>query len=467
VLIEVLHQAGQRLEQLTAGEVDTVADRHGKTFLLRSAQDLMRHIEADKQAAILNALPASIALVDTRGIIVSVNEAWRQFAGANVLQSSGFGIGLDYLEICDRARGVGSSGAREVAAGIRSVLGGAVAAFSMEYPCHSPTAQRWFLLTVTPLALDRPNGVVVMHMDITARKQIEQALERRQTEVQVLLDLVPAMIWFKDTENRILRVNKQVAIAAGKSVEEIEGKPTLEIYPQDAAKYYADDLEVIRSGMPKLAIVERFLGAEGDDRWVQTDKVPVRDKDGRVVGVFVMARDITARKRVEQEILDLNVSLERRVAERTLQLEQASRAKSDFLANMSHELRTPLNSIIGFSEMMKDGVLGELDTKQRGFVTDIFEAGTHLLLLINDILDLAKVEAGNAASSNRTRLDVAALLQASTLVVREQALARRIQLDTRLDPGTRASCWPTSASSSRSSTTCSRTRSNSRRTAAR
>ena len=101
-----------------------MADRDGRTFLLRRAQDQLRHSEAAKQAAILNALPAHIALLDTQGLIISVNEAWRRFASANVLQGPGYGIGLNYLEICDSARGDGSSEAHQVAEGIRSVLGG-------------------------------------------------------------------------------------------------------------------------------------------------------------------------------------------------------------------------------------------------------------------------------------------------------------------------------------------------------
>ncbi len=147
----------------------------------------------------------------------------------------------------------------------------------------------------------------------------------------------------------------------------------------------------------------------------------------------LLQQQMQERIQAEQEIRDLNASLERRVAERTLQLEEASRAKSDFLANMSHELRTPLNSIIGFSELLKDGVLGELDAKQRGFVADIFGAGTHLLSLINDILDLSKVEAG-MLRLEADAVDVAALLKASTMIVREKATAHRIRLDTRLDP---------------------------------
>ena len=88
-LIETLHETGQRLEELTAGEVDTVTNRDGRTILLRRAQDQLRHNEAAKQAAILNALPAHIALLDSQGLIISVNEAWRRFGRANALQAPG------------------------------------------------------------------------------------------------------------------------------------------------------------------------------------------------------------------------------------------------------------------------------------------------------------------------------------------------------------------------------------------
>ena len=138
--------------------------------------------EAAKQAAILNALPAHIALLDTQGRIISVNEAWRQFAGANTIQAPGHGIGLNYLEICDSARGDDAAEAHQVAEGIRSVLAGGVKSFSIEYACHSTTEQRWFLLTVTPLADDPPHGAIVMHLNITERK-IADVKIRRQTQL--------------------------------------------------------------------------------------------------------------------------------------------------------------------------------------------------------------------------------------------------------------------------------------------
>lgn len=138
--------------------------------------------------------------------------------------------------------------------------------------------------------------------DITERKQAEEALQRQQSELRVLFDLMPAMLWFKDTENRILRTNQRTAEAVGKSIEEIEGKPSLEIYPQDAAKFYADDLEVIHSAVPKLGIVEMLHDAEGEEIWLQTDKVPVCDHDGKVIGIVVMAQNVTERKQAEETL---------------------------------------------------------------------------------------------------------------------------------------------------------------------
>jgi two-component system cell cycle sensor histidine kinase/response regulator CckA len=138
--------------------------------------------------------------------------------------------------------------------------------------------------------------------DITERKQIEEALQRQQTELRVLFDLTPAMICFKDTNNRILRVNQRLADTVGRTVEEIEGKPDLLIHTKEEAAYYVDDLEVIRSGVPKMGILETIRGPEGKEIWVQTDKVPFCDKDGKVVGIVVMCQDITERKRAEETL---------------------------------------------------------------------------------------------------------------------------------------------------------------------
>jgi signal transduction histidine kinase/CheY-like chemotaxis protein len=118
---------------------------------------------------------------------------------------------------------------------------------------------------------------------------------------------------------------------------------------------------------------------------------------------------------------------EHTLQQKNAELEDASRLKSEFLANMSHELRTPLNAIIGFSEVLRDGLMGDMTEKQRGFIGDIFNSGTHLLLLINDILDLSKVEAGKM-TLDLEPVAVSALFANSLSIIREKAATRRIRL---------------------------------------
>ncbi|HWV17701.1 MAG TPA: response regulator [Rhodocyclaceae bacterium] len=121
------------------------------------------------------------------------------------------------------------------------------------------------------------------------------------------------------------------------------------------------------------------------------------------------------------------------IARKNVELEQASKAKSEFLANMSHELRTPLNSIIGFADVLKAGLGGELSGKQLDYLSHISGSGQHLLALINDILDLSKVEAGKM-ELDLSEVDISAVLESSLGILREKAALRRIELGLELAP---------------------------------
>ena len=197
-LIQTLHQTGQRLEELTAGEVDTVADSDGRAFLLQNAQDKLRHFDAARQAAVLNALPANVALIDTHGVIISVNDAWRRFDATNAIQGVGAGIGSNYLQVCDSADGDCAPEAHLAAEGVRSVLNGQAKSFSTEYSCHSPTEQRWFLLMATPLADDSPQGAVVMHLNITEGKRAEIRIKQLNRVYAVLSGINTLIVRVRD-----------------------------------------------------------------------------------------------------------------------------------------------------------------------------------------------------------------------------------------------------------------------------
>jgi len=150
-----------------------------------------------------------------------------------------------------------------------------------------------------------------------------------------------------------------------------------------------------------------------------------------VLSIYAVEADAFDEREIEllsEAAADLAFGIARlRDQARRKEAEEANRIKTEFLANMSHELRTPLNAIIGFSEVLKDGLMGEMTAEQREYVTDIFTSGRHLLSLINDILDLSKVEAGKM-TLDLERTNVATLLENSLSVVREKAAAHRIEL---------------------------------------
>jgi PAS domain S-box-containing protein len=153
--------------------------------------------------------------------------------------------------------------------------------------------------------------------------ELADELRRQREEQEIILDAMPAMVWYKDRHNRILRANRAAAEASNRTTSELVGASTYDLYPEEAEAYHRDDLEVIESGRPKLGIVEQMQASTGEKRWVQTDKIPYRDESGEIVGVIVFAVDITDRKLAEDALERARVELEHRVDERTAELRAA------------------------------------------------------------------------------------------------------------------------------------------------
>ena len=166
-----------------------------------------------------------------------------------------------------------------------------------------------------------------------------------------------------------------------------------------------------------------YIRKDGSRLSAMVSVTALRNRHDTIIGYLLIGTDNTARKQEEIE----RKGFERALEEKNLELEHASNMKSEFLATMSHELRTPLNAVIGFSEALKDGLVGEMSEVQREYIGDIFTSGQHLLSLINDILDLSKVEAG-MMDLELEAVALAGLLANSLLIVREKAALQRIQL---------------------------------------
>jgi PAS domain S-box-containing protein len=187
----------------------------------------------------------------------------------------------------------------------------------------------------------------------------------------------------------------------GYSAREMIGQSITRLIPAGRQREEEEILTRIRCGESVKHFDTERRRKDGSIVTISVTVSPIKDSTGKIIGASKVARDITERRQTEMALRESHENLERNVTERTAQLqlakdraEAAGRAKSEFMASMSHELRTPLNGIIGFSEFLVDGKPGPLNGKQKEYLEDILNSGRHLLQLINDVLDLAKVEAG-------------------------------------------------------------------------
>jgi PAS domain S-box-containing protein len=218
--------------------------------------------------------------------------------------------------------------------------------------------------------------------EVAMSQAAEASLAQDRDVLRTILDVLPEGVYVKDLEGRYCVVNSPVwKFFRAKSDQDVLGKTDFDLYPEDLAKVIvADDQAVVRSRQPLLAREERVFGGGGKSRWLLVTKVPLIDRQGDVRGIVSMARDITARKLVEEQLHKAKEAAE-----------TAAQAKSEFLANMSHEIRTPLNGVIGMTGLLLDT---ELSTEQSEYAETIRNSGEALLSVINDILDFSKIEAG-------------------------------------------------------------------------
>src|SRR4051812_12283445 len=382
------------------------------------------------QSAIFNSANFSSIATDEKGVIQIFNvgaERMLGYTAAEVMNKNTPADISDPLEVIARARALSVELGTDITPGFEALVFKASRGIEDIYELtYIRKDGSRFPAVVSVTALRDAAGSIIGYLligtDNTVRKQVEeerQKLDQRLRDqhfyTRSLIESNIDALMTTDPRGIITDVNKQTEKLTGCTRDELIGAP-FKNYFTDASRAEAGINRVLNEG----TVTDYELTARARDGTltiVSYNATTFHDRDRRLQGVFASARDMTELKRFEQTLQQKNA-----------ELEDASRMKSEFLANMSHELRTPLNAIIGFSEVLRDGLMGDMTEKQRGFIGDIFKSGKHLLSLINDILDLSKVEAGKMLLDLES-VQISSILTNSLSIIKGQAATRHVRLN--------------------------------------
>jgi len=263
-------------------------------------------------------------------------------------------------------------------------------------------------------------------IDITTRIQIENELEQQRKDLAKLAAIVTSSqdaIISKNTDGIILNWNRSAEELFGYSAREIIGQHIFTLIPFELQYQEESLLQKIKKGQHINTYETQRQRKDGRIINVELTISPILGEiENNVIGISVIARDISERKEAEEQLQKTNIELSR-----------ATRLKDEFLANMSHELRTPLNAILGMTEVLQEEIFGSLNIQQVDALQTIEKSGSHLLSLINDILDLAKIESGQE-ELECTEVSIIPICSSSITLIKQLALKKNIQLKTTIPP---------------------------------
>lgn len=377
----------------------------------RKTEEAFRDSER-KYRTLFEEFPGGIAQFDTQGVITLCNESFVNLIGSREKEKISFNL-LNLLE-----------GKNSEEKGVICLPEVSVH-YDTKYISSNENEKVPVAITYKPLISGNSGfaGGIVLIEDLTEVKRLE-AVRFQQTEfLRKLVDSVPVPTFCKDRNGIYIACNKTFETFMGMKKEEILGKSLHNFASTEVAeKYHTMDIELVKH--KKTRVYEISLKFADDSiHQVMFNKFVfsgMTEEDSVLLCIMI---DITERKQAEEKMLQAKM-----VAE------AANRAKTTFIVNMSHELRTPLNAVIGFSDLLLSETFGPLNGKQKRYAENISKSGNHLLDLINDVLDISRLELGNIELYYET-VDISGVIEEVQRVLSPLSSEKNIRIEVNIEPG--------------------------------
>jgi PAS domain S-box-containing protein len=372
--------ADEVLVQLIADQV-AAALENARLFASYAQAEELRRAHKFLQATI-DGLASHIAILDENGRIIAVNAPWRYYAEVNDYSHPNYGIGANYLEICDSATGPSAEPAPLVAAGVRQVMAGQRDQFYLEYPAPTPLAQQWFGVRITRFLNDGAIWVVVAHEDVTERRVAEEALRANESRFRSLIQNSSDIITLLTADGTIQYVSPPVERILGHLSEAVVGQNIFSyIHPDDLPRVRTRFNEIVRCpGIDDTPTEFRICSASGTWLWLESVSNNLLD-DPNVQGVVVNARDISQRKQVEEEL---------RLLEAQFLQAQKMEAIGRLAGGVAHDFNNLLTVIKGYADLLLFR-LGKRNTF-RHYIEEISKATDQAALLTHRLLIFSRQE---------------------------------------------------------------------------
>jgi PAS domain S-box-containing protein len=440
VEVRLRNKAGEERTALLSADIIEVGSRPCLLSVTRDiTENKQREQELKERSAYLDSLiqksPLAIVVLDPQHRVQMCNLAFEKLFGYSLAEARGHNV--DELIVNEETR-------REAAGYTGRVLGGESVHFFgrrkrkdgkiVDVECHG-----------VPLLVDgQLTAVYGLYQDITGRRLAEKLLRESEDRYRDLFENARELIQVVAPDGVLLYANRAWRETLGYPQEELARLNFFQVIHPESQGHCQEMFRRVLAG-ETVERIEMVFVARNGQRIVGEGSCSCRFQNGQPVFVRAIFSDITARREAEAEIRQLTATLEQRVLERTQQLatlnrelelrnrevERANRMKSQFLASMSHELRTPLNAVIGFSELLNEETAGPLNEKQRRYLEHVLNGARHLLQLINDILDLAKVESGQLLLRPEP-FPLAEALPEVLSTIKPLAMNKRIQVENRV-----------------------------------